>query len=108
MLFVTLVDFYEKAASCRKLSRQEETECAARMQNGDASARQQLIESYLPLVAARVKGAGASMESLSLALYCLQALESCVDRFNFQQDGEPFVHRLSWALRQAVTRYIAR
>ena len=108
MLFVTLADFYQKADQCRRLTRQEEKECAARMAGGDSSARQQLIESYLPVVAARVKRAGESMESLSLALYCLQALEKCVDRFHFQQDSEPFIHRLSWALRQAVTRYIAR
>ena len=108
MLFVSLEQFYEKAASCQALTRQEEKECAARMNNGDSAARRRLIEGHLPLVAARVKRAGKPMESLSLALYCLQALESCVDSFDFLQDGEPFAHRLNWALRQAVTRYIAR
>ena len=108
MLFVSLEAFYEKAASCRRLTRQEELECAERMAKGDAAARQQLIESYLPMVAARVKRASGQMRSLTLALYCVDALEKCVDTFHFQQDSETFTHRLSWALRQAVTRYIAR
>ena len=108
MLFVTLEDFYQKAASCQRLTRQEELECAERMAKGDAAARQQLIESYLPVAAARVKREAEHMRTLTLALYYVQALEKCVDSFRFQQDSEPFIHRLSWALRQALTRYIAR
>ena len=108
MLFVTLEDFYAKADSCRRLTRQEEMECAARMQSGEADARQQLIDSYLPTLAAHVRRAPRHMQSLTLALYYLQTLEKCVDSFPFRQDGETFAHRLSWGLRQALVRYIAR
>jgi len=48
------------------------------------------------------------MQNLGMVLHCLQMLEKQVDKFNFQQDGETFTHRLSWGLRQAIASYIAR
>ena len=107
MVFVSIEDFYEKAEKCRVLTRQEELECAQQMKNGDADARRCLVESYLPMTAGYVKRAKPEMQTLSLALYCVDALEKAVDSFNFFQDGETFTHRLSWYLRNAVTRYIA-
>lgn len=108
MLFITIEDFYEKAASCRRLTRQEELDCAAQMKAGDAAARQRLIESYLPAAAGHIKKAKPHLQTLGLAVYCVEALEKAVDRFNFAQDSEPFVHHLSWALRQAVVSYMVR
>lgn len=76
------------------------------MKKGDAFAREQLIESYFPMVAAHIKRTASHMQSLGLIVYCQQALEKAVDNFNFLQDGETFAHRLSWSLRQATTKYM--
>ena len=107
MIFVTIEDFYEKAENCRALTRQEELECAEKMKLGDTSARTRIIESYLPMTARHVRHAKPEMQTLSMALYCVDALEKAVDSFNFLQDSETFAHRLSWYLRNAVVKYIA-
>lgn len=108
MIFVDVEDFYQKVSSFSPMSRQEEIACATRMKNGDAEARQELIQSYLPMVAGHIKRTKASMQTLGLVLYCVQALEKAVDSFDFLHSREPFSNRLHWYLRQAVTRYIAR
>lgn len=108
MIFISIGDFYEKVKSCRVLSRQEEIEYAKRMQNGDAAAREALLQSYMPMVAGHIRHAKPHVQTLGLVLYCMQALEKAVDSFNFLQDSESFAHRLSWALRQAVVNYIVR
>lgn len=107
MIFISIEDFYEKAASCRILTRPEEIEYAKRMAQGDADARERIIESYLPMTASHVKRAKPEMQTLSMALYCVNALEKAVDSFNFLQESETFAHRLSWYLRNAAVKYIA-
>ncbi len=108
MIFMSINDFYEKVSSFSAMSRQEEIECAQQMKNGDPHARERLIQSYLPVVASHVKHAPCHMQNLGLILYCQQALENAVDSFDFFQDSEPFLHRLSWHLRQSVTKYIVK
>ena len=108
MLYYSVEDFYEKAGQCCVLTRQEEIECAEKMKLGDESARQRLIESYLPTVAGYIRHMSPNLRTLGMVLYCVQALERSVDSFNFLQEGEPFTHRLSWAIRQAAVRYIVR
>ena len=105
MLYISVDDFYQKVGSISAMSRQEEIECAHQMKNGDHLARERLIRSYLPMVAGHIKNVTPSIRSLGLILYCQQALEKAVDTFDFFQDSEPFLHRLSWCLRQAVTKY---
>lgn len=107
MLYVSVPDFYEKVTACTRLTRQEELECARRMKEGDENARQQLIDSYLPMVAGYLRRAPESAQTLHLVFSSLQALEHLVDCFDFFQDREPFSHRLGRHLRQAVTRAIA-
>ena len=108
MVYITIEDFYKRADSCKRLTREEEIECAMRMKSGDETARQQLVESYIPVVAGFMKRYGKKAGSLYLALSCEQMLEKQVDSFDFLQDGETFTHRISWGLRQEVTNYIAR
>ena len=108
MVFVSIDDFYEKAGACRKLSREEEIQWAEKMKAGDPAAREVLIQSYLPMVARRIKWLNPHMQTLGMVIYCQHALERAVDSFNFLQDSEPFSHRLSWYLRQAVTSYIVK
>ena len=108
LVFTNIEDFYEKAGACHILSRQEEIACAKQMKNGDALAREKLIQSYLPMAAAYIKRARPHMQTLGLALHCVHALEKAVDSFDFLQDSEPFSHRLNWWLRQAVIKYTVR
>lgn len=108
MVFGSIEDFYKKASSCKVLTRQEELECAKKMQAGDPAAREKLIESYMPMVAGHIKYAKPHLQTFGLALYCVQALEKAVDSFDFTQNSETFSHRLSWWLRQAVVEYIVR
>jgi DNA-directed RNA polymerase sigma subunit (sigma70/sigma32) len=107
MLFVTIEDFYEKAASATKLSRDEEKTYAAQMQQGDLDARQAIINSYLPYVAACIKRAPERIQTIKTVYACLNSLEQGVDQFSFLQDHEPFHHHLSWRMRQCITRCIA-
>lgn len=108
MIYISVQDFFEKVKDISQITRQEEIEYAIKMKNGDLDARERLIHGYLPVVASRVKHAPKHLQTLGLVLYCHQALEKAVDSFNFLQDNEPFSHYLSWSMRQAVTKYIAR
>ena len=108
MIFFNIDDFYGKADGYIRLSRQEEIECAKAMKNGDSIAREQLIQSYIPMVAAHVKRMKPHLQTLGLVMYCVNALEKAVDSFDFLQDSETFSHRLSWWLRDATVKYIAR
>ena len=108
MKYISIDDFYQKADSCAHISRQEEIKCAKKMKNGDIVARERLIQSYIPMVAGHIKHMKPHLQTLGLVLYCMQALEKAVDSFDFLQDSEPFSHRLSWWLRQAVANYIVR
>ena len=101
-------DFYEKVSLLSGMSRIEEIECAKQMRKGDVGARERLIQSYLPMVAGHIEHIKPQMQNLGLVLYCVQALEQAVDSFDFLQESESFSHRLSWHLRQAVTKYIVR
>jgi len=108
MIYITIDDFYANAASCTKLTREEEIECAKLMKTGDIDARHRLIQSYLPMVAGYIRRQPIDMQTLGLALHCEQALAKAVDSFNFLQESETFTHRLSWCLRQTVTAYMVR
>ena len=108
MIFISIEDFYQKAESCHRLTREEEIQCAGQMKAGDTSARQRLMESYLPMVAGYLRRAKPHMQTLTLALYYVHALGRAVDSFDFLQSNESFVNRLSRGLRQATTSYMAR
>lgn len=107
MLFVQPRDFFEKAASIPALNRDEELSCARAMAAGDQTARQRLVEGYLPMVAGVIRRLPESERSLELIYRCCSALEKAVDSFNFLQDSERFSHRLSWYLRQTIVRWRA-
>ncbi len=106
MAYITVRDFLEKAAQAPRITREEEKECARLMRGGDAAARERIIANYLPMTASYVRRAPAEHRTLGLVYACLQALEKAVDSFDFQQDGETFIHRLSWVLRQTVVHYM--
>ena len=107
MLFVTVQDFYAQAANAKRLDRREEIACAARMQAGDVEAKDALVQSYLPTVAAFAKRVSTGEPSMELVCRFAAVLEQQVEGFDFAQQGETFTHRLSLALKKAMAEYIA-
>lgn len=106
MLFVSVDDFLEQARAAGRLSREQEKELARRMATGDGVAREALVRGYLWMAAAYVQRAPGEIRTLRTVYACVAMVEKCVDRFNFQQDAETFVHHLGWGLRQCITRCI--
>ncbi|WP_435892002.1 sigma-70 factor domain-containing protein, partial [Klebsiella pneumoniae] len=37
MIFISIEDFYQKASSCQRLTREEEIQCARQMNAGDSA-----------------------------------------------------------------------
>ena len=106
MLFVSAEDFFTQAEKTPRLTREEEKRLAQEMAQ-NAAARDQLIRSYFPMVAACIRRAPQDLHTLRTVYVCLASLEKGVDSFNFLQDGERFSHHLSWRLRQCITRCLA-
>lgn len=107
MAYTSVEDFFEKAAAFKRLSREAERSLGAAVGNGDLAAKEQLVQSYIPMVAGHIQRFKPPLQSLRLVYACLQALEKAVESFDFTQDSEPFSHRLSWWLRQTTTEHIA-
>ncbi len=107
MLFVSVEDFFAQTSHIQRLSREQEKDLARNMAAGDETARETLVRSYLPMAASYVRRMPKEMQTLHAAYSCVAAVEKGVDSFNFLQDGETFVHHLSWRLRQCITRCIA-
>jgi len=107
MVFISAEDFFAKAEAAVRLSREDEVAFALLMSSGDIVAREKIINSYLGVVAARIKRLPTNMQTLDVVYRCKSALEQVVDTFDFTQSSEPFIHRLSLALRQAIAEHIA-
>ena len=100
MIFVSTADFFEKVSAIPRLAR-----C---MMDGNPRAHTRLIECCLYVAAARIRHLPRELQTLGMVLYCVHCNARAVDSFDFFQNGEPFLHRLSCYLRNAVAAYIAR
>ena len=107
MLFISVDDFLGKAYGATKLTRENEKSLALKMKEGDAEARQAILEGYLPLVASYVRRAPKEIQTLQTVYCCMRRLEESVDSFDFLQDSESFTHHLSLRLRRSVEKCIA-
>ena len=103
MLFISAEEFFAHADKMPRITREEERRIAQEMPQ-NAMAREQLISSYLPMVAAYIRRLPSKLHTLRTVYVCLDSLEKGVDSFNFLQDSERFSHHLSWRLRQCITR----
>lgn len=107
MLFISAEDFFAQAENIPRLTHEEEKRLAQEMAQNTA-ARDQLIRSYYPMVAAYIRHrVPQELHTLQTVYVFLSSLEKGVDSFHFQQNSERFSHHLSWRLRQCVTRCIA-
>ena len=107
MFFISADDFFAKAGTFSRVTREEEKALARQMADGDKAAREALVQSYLPYVAAYIRRSPRSLHTLNTVYTCISALEKAVDQFDFLQDREPFSHQLSRWLRQCITKCIA-
>ena len=107
LLFTDAKDFFTKAAAAERLSHESEKACAQRMAQGDSEAREKIILSYLPAVAAFAKRKSRGKCSLELIYRLIASLEKAVDSFDFAQEREAFSRRLTLAMKKALTEYIA-
>lgn len=105
MLFTCSEDFFEQTSKISRLSREEEKEYGKKMQNGDEEAKQALINSYLPVVAAIIKRYTADTPSLELIYRSIKTLEEMISKYDFQQDNV-FMNALSSNLRRVITKYM--
>lgn len=103
-LFISVDDFFQKVRSVTRLSIADEKDLALKMKDGDAEARQAILNSYLPVVASYIRRSPKELQTLETIYSCVRSLEKGVDGFNFLQDSETFTHHLSWRLRQCITR----
>lgn len=107
MFFISADDFFAKAGTFSRVTREEEKALARQMADGDKAARETLVQSYLPFVAGYIRRCPRNLQTLYTVYTCIDSLEKAVERFNFLQDSEPFIHHLSWRMRQCLTKCIA-
>ncbi len=107
MLFLSEADFFEKAAKYSRLPREEELACAKLIKEGEPEAKNKIVCSYLPTVAAFVRKTQKNYRGLELIYRLLGALEKEIDNFDFSQKSETFAHRLTFVMRKTLTEYIA-
>ncbi len=104
MFFLSIDDFFAKSKEAVRLSREEEIAYAVKMKAGDIEAREKIIYSYIPYVAAYIKRGPKDNQTLHTVYTCITCLEKCVDQFNFQQDNETFIHHLSLRLKSCTIK----
>ena len=110
MLYTSTEDFYNKAATIKRLSLEEEKELARKMKDGDEDAYKTLRDSYLPVLGSYLKRY-THTPSLSMIYRGITVLNESISTFDFQFDSPSpncvFVHVLSDRIRRMMVQYIA-
>ena len=109
MIYLSVEDFFDQASRYSRLSREEEKLCAVKKNGGDAKAREALINSYLPFVAALIRRQPKENQRLHTVYACIKVLDKAVDEFNFLQERETFTPYLSIRLKNCLIKcYVDR
>ncbi len=107
MLYTCADDFFDKASSIERLPVEDEMKYIRAMKEGDESAREVIVSSYLPFVAGYIKRTfRADKVSLELIYRCIDKLEEAICRYDIS-DRKAFSRQLSNQLKRTVTGYIA-
>ena len=107
MLFISFDDFVNKVSGIEKLNPEKSAELYLAMKAGNSSAREALIDGHLYLVKGHISRMKPEMRTLRHVMECVSALNNAVDSFDFTTKSETFIHRLSFYLKNATTKYIA-
>ena len=106
MKYTCTDDFFAHAATVQRLSREQELAYAQQANAGDATAKQALTDSYLPVLASYLKRY-VKTPSLHLVYLGIQMLDKAVASFDFSQENPAFSKYLGQEVKKLVTRYIA-
>ena len=110
MLYTSAEDFYNKAATIKRLSREEEKELAKKMKERHENAQKALVVGYLPVLAAYLKRYTRT-PSLDMIYKGIEILETSIATFNFLYDSPSpnvnFANYLADKVCRMMTRYIA-
>jgi RNA polymerase primary sigma factor len=100
--------FLRDAVQARHLARHDEERLVRRAKEGDAAARAQLVESFLPLIAsvARTYRAGLAVQRIELLQEGVVGLLRALERFDANR-GVPFWGYAAWWVRQAMQQLVA-
>lgn len=103
----TLDQYFRGVGKTSLLSREEEVTLAQRIENGDAVARQHMVEANLRLaisIAKKYQNRGCSLEDLIQEANI--GLMKAVERFEWRK-GFKFSTYASWWIKQAVSRHVS-
>ena len=107
MLFKTPKEFFDTAESVRRITRDEELDLAKRMREGDdASAKDELITAYLPVLASYIRRYSRE-PSEEFIRRAVETLTDAVSGFDFRVENPTFVNFLRGRMRSLVTELIA-
>lgn len=106
MLYISPEEFYKQIATKTRLSKEEEIEYANNMRNGDVTAKEKLIDSYLPVLGAFLKRwATKGKPSMELIYRGIVVLEDSIQAFDFEK-GKSFENFLARKIKELMMRYI--
>ncbi len=104
MVFISAEDFLDKVKAITPLTREQTTLLACQMKGGDETARDKLVQGYLPFAASFVRRAPRRIQTLATVYACIDCVEKSVDRFDFSQDRTFFAEDLGRRLRRCMIR----
>jgi RNA polymerase primary sigma factor len=101
-------EYLERLDARPALTAEQERQLVMRAKRGDARARGELIEAFLPLVAATARNyrASAAVERLDLLQEGTVGLLQAIERFDPDR-GVPFWGYASWWVRQSMQQLVA-
>ena len=106
MLYTCAGDFFQYAATVKKISREEEKKLGLEMREGSEEAKEAIITSYLPVLASYLKRY-SSNPGLELIYRGLDTLKDAVAHFNFQSENPTFSKFLGNQIKLMMAKYIA-
>ena len=110
MLYTSAEDFYNKVATIKRLSREEEKELAQKIKEGDENALKALVVGYIPVLATYLKRYTRT-PSLDMIYKGIEILETSISTFDFLSDSPSpnvtFSNYLGGKVRRMITKYIA-
>lgn len=104
MLFISAADFFDKVRTISPLTDEDVRALVLRMNDGDAVARDRLVQGYLPFVATFIRRAPRRMQTLHTVYACIACVRTAVAQFDFSRGRRAFAVYLGQRLRRCMIR----